>query len=139
MQAEFSPFPNYRFDGENLSHDPATQIHIEQGYYSRSDAAVVFALERDGRRRYIYHGNDGTGLPWNDTAQLDHTRADVRQAIIETALSLSRYFSVIRFDAAMTLTRDHYRRLSAGRGARLHRCRPCDLDDGCGPAGRGAA
>lgn len=111
MQAEFSPFPNYRFDGENLSHDPATQIHIEQGYYSRSDAAVVFALERDGRRRYIYHGNDGTGLPWNDTAQLDHTRADVRQAIIETALSLSRYFSVIRFDAAMTLTRDHYRRL----------------------------
>ncbi|GAB4424813.1 MAG: hypothetical protein OHK0011_05700 [Turneriella sp.] len=111
MQAEFSPFPNYRFGGENLSQDPAMQIFLEQGYYSRSDAAVVFALDRDGRRRYIYHGNDGTGLPWNDTAQLDHTRADVRQAIIDTALSLARYFSVIRFDAAMTLTRDHYRRL----------------------------
>ncbi|MFZ5631001.1 MAG: 4-alpha-glucanotransferase [Spirochaetota bacterium] len=111
LQAEFSPFPNYRFEGENLSGDAAMEIRIEQGYYSRTDAAVVFALDRDGRRRYIYHGNDGTGLPWNDTAQLDHTRADVRQAIIETALSLARYFSVIRFDAAMTLTRDHYRRL----------------------------
>jgi 4-alpha-glucanotransferase/glycosidase len=111
MQVEFLPFPNYRFEGENLSHDPAMEIHIEQGYYTRSDAAVVFALDRDGRRRYIYHGNDGTGLPWNDTAQLDHTRADVRQAIIETAVSLSRYFSVIRFDAAMTLTRFHYKRL----------------------------
>jgi 4-alpha-glucanotransferase len=111
MQAEFLPFPNYRFEGENLSQDPAMEIHIEQGYYTRSDAAVVFALDRNGQRRYIYHGNDGTGLPWNDTAQLDHTRADVRRAIIDTALSLARYFSVIRFDAAMTLTRDHYRRL----------------------------
>lgn len=111
MQAEFSPFPNYRFEGENLSHDPAMRLYIEQGYYSHSDAAVVFALDRDGRRRYIYHGNDGTGLPWNDTAQLDHTRAEVRQAIIDTALALTRYFSVIRFDAAMTLTRAHYRRL----------------------------
>lgn len=111
MQSEFCPFPNYRFSGENLSHFSAMEIRIEDGYYSRSDAAVVFAVDRDGRRRYIYHGNDGTGLPWNDTAQLDHTRADVRQAIIETALSLARYFSVIRFDAAMTLTRDHYRRL----------------------------
>lgn len=111
MQTDFSPFPNYRFEGENLSHDPSTEIRIEQGYYSRSDAAVVFALDRDGSRRYIYHGNDGTGLPWNDTAQLDHTRPDVRQAIIGTALWLARYFSVIRFDAAMTLTRDHYRRL----------------------------
>lgn len=111
MQVDFCPFPNYQFSGENLSGTPEMQIRIEDGYYRRSDAAVVFALDYAGRRRYIYHGNDGTGLPWNDTAQLDHTRAAVRQKIIETALSLSRYFSVIRFDAAMTLTRMHYRRL----------------------------
>ena len=25
--------------------------------------------------RYIYHGNDGTSMPWNDTAQLDYLQA----------------------------------------------------------------
>lgn len=111
MQTDSCPFPGYTFNGENLSGAPGIEIRIEDHYYSRSDAAVVFACDRDGKRRYIYHGNDGTGLPWNDTAQLDHTRADVRRAIIDTALRLAENFSIIRFDAAMTLTRDHYRRL----------------------------
>ncbi|MBV6492653.1 MAG: hypothetical protein LDLANPLL_00650 [Turneriella sp.] len=111
MQADFLPFPNYRFIDENLSNDPAMEIRIEKGYIEKNDAAVVFEHKKEGRTRYIYHGNDGTGLPWNDTAQLDHTHEVVRQKIIETALSLSRYFSIIRFDAAMTLTREHYRRL----------------------------
>lgn len=111
MQSEVNPFPGYTFNGENLSGVQGIEIRIEDHYYEKSDAAVVFACDRDGRRRYIYHGNDGTGLPWNDTAQLDHTLADVRQAIIDTALALSADFDIIRFDAAMTLTRDHYRRL----------------------------
>lgn len=111
MQTDVNPFPGYTFQGENLSGDPVNQIRLEDHYYQKSDAAVVFALDRDGRRRYIYHGNDGTGLPWNDTAQLDHTNPAVRHAIIDTAIALSQNFSIIRFDAAMTLTRDHYRRL----------------------------
>ena len=47
-------------------------IFIEDHYYDRSDAAVVFKrLDRwTGQARYIYHGNDGTSMPWNDTAQL---------------------------------------------------------------------
>ncbi|AFM11386.1 4-alpha-glucanotransferase [Turneriella parva] len=111
MQTEVNPFPGYTFQGENLSGSAANEIRLEDHYYEKSDAAVVFALDRDGRRRYIYHGNDGTGLPWNDTAQLDHTNPAVRHAIIDTAVALSQNFSIIRFDAAMTLTRDHYRRL----------------------------
>jgi hypothetical protein len=111
MQTEVNPFPGYTFQGENLSGSAANEIRLEDHYYEKSDAAVVFALDRDGRRRYIYHGNDGTGLPWNDTAQLDHTNPAVRHAIIDTAIELSQNFSIIRFDAAMTLTRDHYRRL----------------------------
>jgi glycosidase len=85
MQTESKPFSGYIFDGENLSGYTENQIRLEDHYYEKSDAAVVFALDRDGRRRYIYHGNDGTGLPWNDTAQLDHTNPEVRRAIIETA------------------------------------------------------
>ena len=28
-----------------------------------------------GDERYVYHGNDGTSFPWNDTAQLDYLQA----------------------------------------------------------------
>ncbi len=41
-------------------------------------------------------------MPWNDTAQLDYTKAEVRQAVIETILHVARMFPIIRFDAAMT-------------------------------------
>ena len=41
---------------------------------SSRDAAVVFRRrdQASGETRYIYHGNDGTSFPWNDTAQLDY-------------------------------------------------------------------
>jgi hypothetical protein len=64
-----------------------------------------------GDRRYVYHGNDGTAFPWNDTAQLDYTRPDVREAVIQTILHVARNFPIIRFDAAMTLTKKHFQRL----------------------------
>ena len=113
IQTDAPPFPGYRFGGPNLSPDPRADIRIEDGYYDRSDAAVVFRFEEraPGRVRYIYHGNDGTAVPWNDTAQLNHLRPEVRQALIETILAVARRFDLIRFDAAMTLTRRHYRRL----------------------------
>ena len=108
-----SPFPAYCFDGPNLSDDHRVEIKIEDHYYDRSDAAVVFRrLDRwTGDMRFIYHGNDGTSFPWNDTAQLDFTRADVREAVIQTILRVARDFPIIRFDAAMTLAKRHYQRL----------------------------
>ena len=108
-----SPFPAYRFDGPNLSDDGRVEIKIEDHYYDRSDAAVVFRrVDRwTGDTRFIYHGNDGTSFPWNDTAQLDFTRADVREAVIQTILDVARRFPIIRFDAAMTLAKRHFQRL----------------------------
>ena len=50
-------------------------------------------------------------MPWNDTAQLDLLRADVREAVIQTIFHVARKFSIIRFDAAMTLTKKHFQRL----------------------------
>ena len=32
------------------------------------------ATAESGEQRFIYHGNDGTSYPWNDTAQLDYLR-----------------------------------------------------------------
>ena len=50
-------------------------------------------------------------MPWNDTAQLDFSNAEVREAVIQTILHVARNFPVIRFDAAMTLAKKHIQRL----------------------------
>ncbi len=121
IQRRDLPYPNYKFTGPNLSDHPDIELHIEDGYYNKSDAAVVFKRtdKRNGDVRYIYHGNDGTNMPWNDTAQLDMLKHEVRQAVIEQIFSVARKFSIIRFDAAMTLTKKHFSRLwypQPGRG-----------------------
>ncbi|MCX7771087.1 MAG: alpha-amylase family glycosyl hydrolase [Proteobacteria bacterium] len=113
LQTDFPPYPNYRFTGENLSNNPDYVIQIEDGYYSRTDAAVVFKFEevKTGKVRYIYHGNDGTSTPWNDTAQLNYLIPEVRAKMIETIVNIAKHFPIIRFDAAMTLAKKHYQRL----------------------------
>src|SRR5882757_4595410 len=113
MSRPDSPYPAYRFDGPDLSQDPRVEIKIESHYYEQTDAAVVFR-RRDrasGETRYIYHGNDGTSFPWNDTAQLDYLNPAVREQVIQTILHVARLFPVIRFDAAMTLAKRHFHRL----------------------------
>jgi glycosidase len=113
VQTDYPPFPTYRFTGEDLSHDGNVCIQVEDGYWSKHDAAVVFKHydRRDGRTRYIYHGNDGTSIPWNDTAQLNYLIPELREAVIQTILHVARNFPIIRFDAAMTLAKKHYQRL----------------------------
>jgi len=108
-----SPYPVYGFNGPDLSGDSRVEIKIDDHYYTQSDAAVVFR-RRDkytGETRYIYHGNDGTSFPWNDTAQLDYLNPAVREHVIQTILHVARLFPVIRFDAAMTLAKRHFHRL----------------------------
>ena len=110
---DYSPFPSYRFNGPDLSSDDRVGIFLEDHYYNHSDAAVVFKRldRRIGSARYIYHGNDGTSMPWNDTAQLDYLNPAVREAVIQAILEVARKFPVIRFDAAMTLAKRHVQRL----------------------------
>ncbi len=107
------PFPAYSFGGANLSWDERVGIYLEDHYYDSSDAAVVFKRVDNwtGEAKYIYHGNDGTSMPWNDTAQLNYLLPEVREAVIQTILEVARKFPIIRFDAAMTLAKKHYQRL----------------------------
>ncbi len=113
IQSSHSPFPGYSFTGENLSDHPHIEIRIEDGYYNKTDAAVVFQRidKQHNEVRYIYHGNDGTMMPWNDTAQLDMIKAEVREAVMQKIFGVARKFSIIRFDAAMTLAKKHFSRL----------------------------
>jgi hypothetical protein len=108
-----SPFPSYSFDGPDLSTDSRVEIKIEDHYYDQSDAAVVFRLKhyRDGATRYMYHGNDGTTFAWNDTAQIDYSKAEVREHVMQVILNVARRFPIIRFDAAMVLAKRHVQRL----------------------------
>jgi glycosidase len=113
ISTDAPPFPGYRFGGPDLSDHPEIGVYLEDGYWDKSDAAVVFLRRHraTGEARYVYHGNDGTTMPWNDTAQLDYRNPDVRRAIIETILHVARMFPIIRFDAAMTLAKRHIQRL----------------------------
>jgi len=113
VSLDYSPFPSYSFNGPNLSWDNRAGLYIEDHYYDSTDAAVVFKRVDNwsGSSKFIYHGNDGTSMPWNDTAQLNYLLPEVREAVIQTILSVARKFPVIRFDAAMTLAKKHYQRL----------------------------
>ena len=113
LSVDKSPFPGYSFRGADLSEDQRLSIFLEDHYYDKTDAAVVFKrLDRQtGSEKYIYHGNDGTSMPWNDTAQLDFLNPEVREAVIQKILHVAKKFPIIRFDAAMTLAKKHIQRL----------------------------
>ncbi|HEV8402166.1 MAG TPA: alpha-amylase family glycosyl hydrolase, partial [Candidatus Limnocylindrales bacterium] len=107
------PYPAYSYTGADLSSDPRVGIVLEDHYWDDSDAAVVFKrFDREtGDERYVYHGNDGTSFPWNDTAQLDFLDPAVREQVIRVILDVARRFPIIRFDAAMVLAKKHIERL----------------------------
>lgn len=113
IQTDIPPYPNYSFNGPNLSDDPRVDVRIEDKYYTREDAAVVFQRKDNLTNdvKFIYHGNDGTSMPWNDTAQLNLLIPEVRESLIKTIMHVAKKFPIIRFDAAMTLTKKHYSRL----------------------------
>lgn len=113
IQSETPPFPSYSFNGPDLSEDFSVQIRLEDKYYNHKDAAVVFQRidNRTGKISYLYHGNDGTNMPWNDTAQLNLLLKDVREALYQTIKHVAKKTPIIRFDAAMTFSKKHFQRL----------------------------
>lgn len=113
LQRNDPPYSGYSFRGPNLSDDERVEVRIEDKYYSKEDAAVVFQRydNHTGKVKYIYHGNDGTNMPWNDTAQLNLLLPEVRESLIQTIMHVARKTPIIRFDAAMTLAKKHFQRL----------------------------
>ncbi|MDR2964707.1 MAG: alpha-amylase [Treponema sp.] len=113
LQLSYPPFPTYNYNCGNLSGRDDLTVQIEEHYFDRTDAAVVFKRidNKTGHASYIYHGNDGTSMPWNDTAQIDFLNPEAREAVIQTIIGVCRQFSIVRFDAAMTLAKRHIQRL----------------------------
>jgi hypothetical protein len=107
------PVPTWEYNSEDLSPREGIQIRIEDGYYTQQEAAEAFqyTTTEGSEPLFIYHGNDGTSMPWNDTAQLDYLNPHVREEVKKQILEVARRFPVIRLDAAMTLIRQHFKRL----------------------------
>jgi glycosidase len=113
LQLDYPPYPQYQYNSGSLNGNDNVVIQIEDHYYNNSDCAVVFHYynKAENRHRYIYHGNDGTSMPWNDTAQIDFLNAEAREAVIQTIIGVCKQFPIVRFDAAMTLAKRHIQRL----------------------------
>ena len=134
IQQSYPPFPSYTYNGEDLSENPDIEIKLEDHYYNQSDAAVTFKRRdlRTGETSYIYHGNDGTAMPWNDTAQLDFLNPATREAVFQQIKHVAKNFPIIRFDAAMTLAKKHIQRLwypKPGHGGDIAGRTQSGLDD----------
>lgn len=107
------PVPTWEYNSEDLSPREGIQVRLEDGYYTQQEAAEVFqyTTSEGYGPLFIYHGNDGTSMPWNDTAQLDYLNPRVREEVKKQILDVACRFPVIRLDAAMTLIRQHFKRL----------------------------
>ena len=57
LSSPYSPYPAYTFGSENLSDNSRVGIYLEDHYYDKTDAAVVFQRRdfQTGDVRYIYH------------------------------------------------------------------------------------
>ncbi len=113
IQADVNPSENFTFNSPNLLSHEDIEIRIEEGYYTQTGASEVFLYrnKKTAEEKFIYHGNDGTSMPWNDTAQLNYLNPQVRDEVRKTIADVAVDFDVIRLDAAMTLTRRHFKRL----------------------------
>ena len=109
LSSAHPPFKNYRYSGENLSTEPGIAIRIEDGYERGDDAAVAFERRAEDSLQYIYHGNDGTNMPWKDTAQIDYLNPEAREAVIQEILSVARRSDIIRFDSATLVSGARHR------------------------------
>jgi glycosidase len=107
------PVSTWEYNSEDLSPREGVQIRLEDGYYTQQEAAEVFqyTTSEGFGPLFIYHGNDGTSMPWNDTAQLDYLNPHVREEVKRQILEVARRFPIIRLDAAMTLIKQHFKRL----------------------------
>ncbi len=113
MNTTVKPISSWKFETPDLSQNPEVSIHLEEGYYTQTNAAEVFRYQSKKNEQpfYIFHGNDGTSMPWNDTAQLNYLNPETRKAMRALIINVAKKFKVVRMDAAMTLIRTHYKRL----------------------------
>lgn len=111
LQTKTSPIPSYDFIYEDFSDDKRVSIYIEKELYLREGCATVFKRvdNVNGEVTYIFHGNDGTGTTWNDTAQINFLNEAAREKIINKILNIAKDFSIIHFDSASCITQKQFR------------------------------
>lgn len=113
IHTAIKPLSTWKFESPDLSSDPSVSIRLEDGYYTQTDTAEVFQYKAINKEAplYIFHGNDGTSMPWNDTAQLNYLNPETRKKMKARIIEVARKFNIVRMDAAMTILKQHFKRL----------------------------
>jgi hypothetical protein len=76
---------------------------------ARKQATHEFFLHKSGE--VVAFGRDPYFAPWNDTAQLDYTNAQLRTRLTQELKRISKIADGVRCDMAMLVLRDCFRRL----------------------------
>jgi hypothetical protein len=88
--------------------DERPELFIRSDPRARAQSTGEYFLHTSGE--LIAFGRDPYFPPWNDTAQLDYTNADLRSRMIGTLKWMSRHVDGVRCDMAMLVLRDYIRR-----------------------------
>jgi hypothetical protein len=89
---------------------PWTTQRPELFVTSPSQVPETFQQDTIRGRRWIAHGKDPFFAAWNDTAQLDHRRADTRAAMLEELRAVAARCDGVRCDMAMLVLNDIFAR-----------------------------
>jgi glycosidase len=91
-------------DADSLAREPQNYFRAGEGEGAGGD---------DGARVFA-HGRDPYFDGWPDTVQLDYRRAETREAMTETLLSVASRCDGVRCDMAMLVTREVFSRTWGG-------------------------
>ena len=88
-----------------VTRHPDYYITIDRDEH-RQNPAASFAVEHNGRPRYVAHGRDPYFPPWPDTAQLNYFHQPTRDAVVAELRKIAAHCDGIRCDMAMLLLSD---------------------------------
>ena len=91
-----------------VSDHPQYFVRGSEADYRRDPAAFHY-VERQGERLFIACGRDPYFPPWTDTAQLDHSNPETRNALLDTLRVIAGHCDGVRCDMAMLALTDIFR------------------------------
>jgi len=89
---------------------PWLQKHPDYFVQTAEPHPAAFSTRTGDRACWILHGRDPHFAAWDDTAQLDHRRSDLQQALLDELLQVAQLCDGVRCDMAMLVLRDVFER-----------------------------
>jgi hypothetical protein len=88
--------------------------HPDRYLHSNARQENTFPVPAEDRTLWVAHGKDPYFPPWKDTAQLDHRRREVQQALQSELASVAARCDGVRCDLAMLVLQEVFQRTWQG-------------------------